>query len=1022
MIERKDDNTDIRFTINDYHKKDAFASFLPGIAGPDGTPTWCFYVNRGQCVSSFGHSDKNHPILEFLPADQAYRDTRILGFRTFVRDEDGRIREPFCGSERDCPVERRMSIGCADFVLTENDGALEYRVTYSTLSAEVYPGLLRFVEIRNISGRKQSLSIIDGLPRIVPNGIGDAALKSMSNTAAAWIETQVSDPQVPLFSIRASMDDTVEVKAVPDFHFMAALAVMEEGEQVLEPIVDPSLVFGSDWSFNFPEALKNLENSNYPEKEAVLFGQYPCAFASVPVSLDTDQSVRLYSIYGYADSLEVINAAKPLWQQSQWYTQKYEEYRRYVDECVAPFRMMSAHPALDAYTLQTSLDNTLRGGMPVVFENGGSTRIFHLYSRKHGDLERDYNDFALPSSRFSAGFGNYRDMNQNRRIDVAVNPFVGDSNIRLFMNLIQADGYNPLIVRPGAFQLSEEIDESILDQYPFLRQFMGKTATPGQLLDSGLSMDGLNSVLQFSEYQTSADFGEGYWVDHWTYNLDLIDQYLRIYPEKTHELFFGVRNYQWYHSRIRIRPLQERFVLEDAEVTPREHLVDSDYSWCFLENTSNLFEKLAVLAIVKYASLGPAETGLEMEAGRPGWYDALNGLPGHFGSSISDAVELLRLLRMLITILTQNSHEKITLFAAAWVLCREIVDVDQLADSHERWLGRWYARDAYREKLYLGQFEENIIENPLFSTILQDWETRLSAHIDHAVKDNKGILPTFYRFEVEEWTDLGNGYAIPAKMHRQTLPLFLEGAVKQMKLLDNPESKLQVHHKILQSDLYDEKLKMFVVNAALDNEPGTIGRAKAFPDGWLENGSVWMHMEYKYLLELLRSGNGETFWTVARQALVPFLNPERYRRSIYENSSFIASSRYAVPSQHGRGFVGRLSGATAEYLTMWSEFLLGANPFIVIDKALCFAPQPVLPADLFREDGTIVFKLFNSTEVIYENPEGLNLFNSNDYIISRIVLSQNGSSSVFQNHLPEKQARSLRAGKVDSLRVEFRSA
>ena len=42
------------FICRDYSKKPEFASFLPGIAGQYGIPLWCYYVNRGQGVVSFG--------------------------------------------------------------------------------------------------------------------------------------------------------------------------------------------------------------------------------------------------------------------------------------------------------------------------------------------------------------------------------------------------------------------------------------------------------------------------------------------------------------------------------------------------------------------------------------------------------------------------------------------------------------------------------------------------------------------------------------------------------------------------------------------------------------------------------------------------------------------------------------------------------------------------------------------------------------------------------------------------------
>ena len=43
--------------IKDYDSQPAFADFLPGIAGENGIPAWCFFVNRGQGVASFGTQD-----------------------------------------------------------------------------------------------------------------------------------------------------------------------------------------------------------------------------------------------------------------------------------------------------------------------------------------------------------------------------------------------------------------------------------------------------------------------------------------------------------------------------------------------------------------------------------------------------------------------------------------------------------------------------------------------------------------------------------------------------------------------------------------------------------------------------------------------------------------------------------------------------------------------------------------------------------------------------------------------------
>jgi hypothetical protein len=82
-------------------------------------------------------------------------------------------------------------------------------------------------------------------------------------------------------------------------------------------------------------------------------------------------------------------------------------------------------------------------------------------------------------------------------------------------------------------------------------------------------------------------------------------------------------------------------------------------------------------------------------------------------------------------------------------------------------------------------------------------------------------------------------------------------------------------------------------------------------------------MEYKYLLQIRRSGLYEEFLEDSRCALIPFQDPERYSRSPLENSSFLVGSAHPDESIHGAGFVARLSGATAEFLGIRSAMITG---------------------------------------------------------------------------------------------------
>jgi hypothetical protein len=73
----------------------------------------------------------------------------------------------------------------------------------------------------------------------------------------------------------------------------------------------------------------------------------------------------------------------------------------------------TVNPLFDGTVQQMFLDNSLRGGMPTVlgkvdsdmtYDEDSEVKIFHSFSRIHGDLERDYNAFVIQPSFFSQVF------------------------------------------------------------------------------------------------------------------------------------------------------------------------------------------------------------------------------------------------------------------------------------------------------------------------------------------------------------------------------------------------------------------------------------------------------------------------------------------------------------------------------------------------------------------------------------------------------------------------------------------
>merc|ERR1712072_376248 len=155
--------------------------------------------------------------------------------------------------------------------------------------------------------------------------------------------------------------------------------------------------------------------------------------------------------------------------------------------------------------------------------------------------------------------------------------------------------------------------------------------------------------------------------------------------------------------------------------------------------------------------------------------------------------------------------------------------------------------------------------------------------------------------------------------------------------------KLAVYKAVEASDLHDKELKMYKVSASLVGQPMEVGRMMAFSPGWLENESIWLHMSYKWYLELLRSGLYTEFFKEIKNGVVCFMDTSVFGRSPLEATSFIVSSAFPDKTLHGSGFLARLSGTTAEFLSMWNHMMLGRTPFTTdADGALQLSLAPVI--------------------------------------------------------------------------------
>lgn len=1046
-----------KFIVKDYNNKPPFSSFLPGIAGIWGIPMWVFYVNRGQAISSFGIENKEHAILEFSPANKAYSQTSLQGFRTFLKINKRVCYEPFALHPQ-YKQEQELIVESDRITIVEDNQDLKIKcvITYFTLTNLPLAALVRKVDFCNYANKEIKIEVIDGLPQLIPFGTNNFFLKHMSRTIEAWMRAKCS-LDTAYFRLIVDPADVSETTYIQGANFMHSFIPQGKKKNVPTYITDPQVVFGQDFSFQHPD---NFFSDDFRIKNAHIEsqGKTPCSFNYFSLLLKAKQDKPFYSVFGTAFKEDKIKRfVKSLTVKTL--EEKDSESKKIVEDIKSHAFSVSADFKFSQYLQNTYLDNILRGGYPYSFGNSS----YYVFSRKHGDLERDYNQFRILPDYFSQGESNYRDLTQNRRVDLFFNPEIATSNLEYFLNLIKIDGYNPLIVQGEKLFLKKKEDVvALFSQFgiaaddklvDFFKQgfYLGRLFS--YLEENAIKLSRrdavIAAVLSFAQREPVADFREGYWVDHWFYNLDLIENYLYFYPDKLADLFTK-KSFVFWDDQFRVLNQSDRYLIRHNQVVQGESVVSDEKKKQLISYRNSfrnflhvrgsrvyqthLAEKLLTIILNKSATLDAYGVGVEMEAGKPGWCDSLNGLPALFGSSLSETIELKRACQLVlkgIEGLTDSgtrelffAKETTDFFSELASLLKLYFSIQESKRDYFWWQKANLSKERFRKKTFSflsGRFECLAIEK--IKEFLVQMVKKLDLGISRAYCDKRNVPYTYFRYEVTKYKRAGKRiFPLEFKQHR--VALSLEGPVHLMRVDKHKSEKL--YYALRKTSLFDKHLKMYRLNESLKQEPLEIGRSRVFVPGWLENESIFMHMEYKYLLEVLKGKLYKEFFHDFKNCIVSNFNPEIYGRSILENSTFIVSSANPDRNLWGRGFVARLSGTTVELLNIWMCMVLGMKPFYLDkEQRLSMAFAPILKASMFTETQQLIicrgceivlpknvfaFTLFSHTLVVYHNPKRKDTF-AKDCEVSRIVVTYNN----------EKQKEFHTNGLNNSIILELRN-
>lgn len=131
------------------------------------------------------------------------------------------------------------------------------------------------------------------------------------------------------------------------------------------------------------------------------------------MTLEPGESMTISTFFGAADNILDVPVYSRRLMQEGFVTYKLTRTREIIRQITASVSTRTSHQLFDAHVQQMFLDNSLRGGVPLVLgdqddndnvltvDEDPTLKVFHVFSRIHGDLERDYNDFMLSPTFFS---------------------------------------------------------------------------------------------------------------------------------------------------------------------------------------------------------------------------------------------------------------------------------------------------------------------------------------------------------------------------------------------------------------------------------------------------------------------------------------------------------------------------------------------------------------------------------------------------------------------------------------------
>ena len=385
--------------------------------------------------------------------DKAYQLTSFVGFRTFLKGYRGKkkdkvfIAEPFspdsssfevqseataasstfhrfvtggAKSFASCLPKREMYIGKSDMGIKEIDytNNIETSVQYFSLAEEYFSSLVRLTSIKNTDKHEiLTISALDGLAKMEPDGGNlNNLLKNMGRTLEGWMSVIHADNvtmTMPFYKMSTEPADSASIRVEEGGHY--CLSYIEDDPLHFLPIVyDTDIVFGQDTTLLKPRGLMASSVKDMIERRQYGEAKTSSCFAAIDeFVLGPGEEVTIVSFYGKTENISQVPQIATTIASEGYAQKKLVASRNIIKSITDEVETRTNNGLFDGHVKQMFLDNSLRGGKPLILgdieENMESCnadedprlKVYHTFSRIHGDPERDYNDFVLEPTYFS---------------------------------------------------------------------------------------------------------------------------------------------------------------------------------------------------------------------------------------------------------------------------------------------------------------------------------------------------------------------------------------------------------------------------------------------------------------------------------------------------------------------------------------------------------------------------------------------------------------------------------------------